>query len=422
MNIVVLNDFAYVDGGASKIALNSAKALAKRGHRVILFTAVGPIDQDLLNVSGLDVLCLEQPEIADEPSRIEAIARGLWNRTAEIQFKKCLTTLEPSETVVHLHTWTKALSSSVIRVATDFGFPIVLTMHDYFSVCPAGSFFIHPKQRICHLRPMSGACILTNCDSRSYGHKIWRVGRQWIQSHPGRLPSGVKDYISISDLSEKILVPLLPSDVKVHRVPNFIEVRKDSPVDVGGNHVFSFAGRLSPEKGPTLLAECARLLDLDILFIGDGPLREELAKLAPKASFTGWLSAEKAHEAMRRSRALVFTSLWYETQGLVVAEALAMGIPVIVPSTSSAREWVEDGITGLVFEGGNVDDLMRKISFLRENSEAAIAMGKEAFLRFWQRPATLLQHCEDLEEVYRQMLARDQTTRASMAEHVAMAR
>ena len=404
MNVVVLNDFAYVDGGASKIALGSAKALAGRGHQVTLFAAVGPMDASLLEVPGLKVICLQQHEIVSDPNRMQAVIRGFWNRTAEARFRSLLSTFRPSETVVHLHTWTKALSSSVVRTATDLGFPIVLTLHDYFSVCPTGSFYIHPKQEICHLRPMSAACISTNCDSRSYSHKLWRVGRQWTQSHVGRLPAGIMDYISISDLSEEVLTSLLPSGARFHHVPNFIDTDQSAHADVGHNHLFSFVGRLSPEKGPRLLAECARLLDLRVQFIGDGPMKQELARVASNALFTGWVPPEIAREKIRQSRALIFPSLWYETQGLVVAEAAAMGVPVIVPTTSAAREWVEDGVTGLYFRGGDAADLAQKIVLLRDNAEMATAMGKEAYRRYWRQPATLEKHCQDLEQVYRHLL------------------
>ena len=59
MTVVVLADFAFVNGGAGRIALDSAKGLARRGHDVILFTAVGPIAEDLRSVRGLTNVCLE---------------------------------------------------------------------------------------------------------------------------------------------------------------------------------------------------------------------------------------------------------------------------------------------------------------------------------------------------------------------------
>ena len=47
MKILVFNDYAYVEGGAGKVAIESAKKLAERGHEVIFFSAVGPISKEL---------------------------------------------------------------------------------------------------------------------------------------------------------------------------------------------------------------------------------------------------------------------------------------------------------------------------------------------------------------------------------------
>jgi glycosyltransferase involved in cell wall biosynthesis len=414
MNIVVVNDTAHVNGGASNIALGSAMALAQRGHQVTLFTAISPIDSDLLHVDNLHILCLEQHDAISDPSPTRAMIQGYWNHPAEKKIGQLLCSMNPLETIIHLHSWTKALSASVIHKAISLGFPVVVTLHDYFTVCPAGSFYIHPKQEICRLKPMSYACITTNCDSRSYPHKLWRVGRQWTQSHLGDIPNGVIDYISISDLSEAVLVPLLPPNAKIHRVRNFIDVPHQPAVDVASNTLITFSGRLSPEKGSQLLAECSRSLDLDVLFIGGGSMQDELAKTAPRSSFTGWISPRKAREAMRKSRALVFPSLWYETQGLVVAEAAAMGVPAIVATTCAAREWVEDGVTGMLFRGGDVSDLAQKIAFLHNHPEKAAAMGAKAYEAYWQKPAMVSNHCIELEKVYSDMLGRRALSRTSI--------
>lgn len=408
MDIVVLNDFAYLDGGASKIALGSARALASRGHRVHLFTAVGPVAPELRDVFGLTVHCLGQHEVLKDPQRLRAVTSGLWNHAAAAGLGSMLRTLDPRFTVVHLHTWTKALSASVVRTSLRLGFRVVLTLHDYFSACPTGSFFIHPTQQICTLRPLSPACIGTQCDSRSYSHKLWRVGRQWIGKHAGRLPKGLSDFITISHLSEEVLKPELPASARLHRVPNFIDLEQEPPARPAGSRRYCFAGRLSPEKGPRLLAESVRGLALDLVFIGDGPQHAELAALLPEATFTGWLDPARTRQAMRECRALIFPSRWYETQGLVVSEAAALGLPAVVPSTSAAREWVQDGVTGLIFQGGDATDLRRKLLFLDEHPEAVSALGRQAYENYWREPATSTRHCERLEEVYRGMLGEAQ--------------
>lgn len=406
MKLILLNDFGYVDGGASKVALSSARALAERGHRVLLFCGVDPVAETLQAVSGLSVRCLGINEIASDPSRLRAMVQGLWNNSAAEAFREAANGWSPDETVVHLHTWTKALSSSVVRAALDAGYPIVLTMHDYFSACPTGSFFIYPTQSLCHLRPMSTACKSTQCDSRSYSHKLWRVGRQWMQEHRGHLPSGICDFISISDTSEALLKPYLPPEARLHRVTNPIALTAEDQATPHLHETFSFVGRLSPEKGVRLLAEAASRNGLQVRFIGDGLEREALAAILPDAEITGWLPEGAALKAMRQSRALVLPSLWYETQGLVVAEAAAMGLPAIVSSQSAAREWVEDGVTGLLFRHGDANDLAEKMTLLAHNPDLAVSMGSAAGLRYWRDPSTMERHCEQLEAVYSEMLAK----------------
>ena len=405
MNVLVLNDFAFVNGGASKIALRSAVELSRLGHRVILFTSVGPVDPELEDVSGLELICLDQLDLVNDPNRAHAFTQGLWNSIAGNRLKSLLKTMNSADTVIHLHMWSKALSSSVVNVALDLGFKIVLTLHDYFVACPTGTFFNHPQQAICDLKPMSMRCVACNCDSRKYAHKLWRVGRQLIQKRFGHIPDGIRDFISISDLSEDLLSPYLPDQSKIHRVPNFIDVSQASPMDVASNTQFAFSGRLSPEKGPLLLAECARELGLETVYIGDGPLRVLVEKTAPSSRSTGWLSSEAATEKLRKSRALVFPSLWYETQGLVVAEASALGIPSIVPDTSAAREWVENGVSGLWFKGGNREDLLRKLICLRDSPALAESMGAAAYKRYWENAPTLRKHARQLENVYSTMLS-----------------
>ena len=53
----------------------------------------------------------------------------------------------------------------------------------------------------------------------------------------------------------------------------------------------------------------------------------------------------------------MFTSLWYETFGLAVAEAKSYGIPCVVPDECAASEQVENSKTGYIFKTGDLDSL-----------------------------------------------------------------
>src|SRR5687767_11546598 len=56
LDIVILNDAAYIRGGADRIAFDSACGLAAAGHRVLLFTAIGPVMPALEGVANLKVI------------------------------------------------------------------------------------------------------------------------------------------------------------------------------------------------------------------------------------------------------------------------------------------------------------------------------------------------------------------------------
>jgi glycosyltransferase involved in cell wall biosynthesis len=405
MTVIVATDFAHVNGGAGQIALGSARGLAERGHDVILFTGAGPIAPDLASVGHLRHECLHQMSVWDDANRAAGAMRGIWNIAAMRRMRTILDSADRRSTLVHLHSWSKVLSSSVVHAARSCGVPVVATLHDFFSVCPAGTLFNHNRGACCDLRPMSLACVTSNCDAHSYAHKLWRVARHTVQVSVAGLPGAVRDLITVSETSAGLMRPLLPSGARLHRVPNFAEVRQSTPVPVEQNHAMAYVGRLSAEKGALLLAAAADRLSLPAVFIGDGPQAAAVRQRCPGAAMTGWLPPNEVRECLRRkARALVFPSIWYETQGLVVAEAAAIGIPAIVPDTSAASEWVEDGVTGFWFRSGDEGDLGRKMTALSEDPMLAQRMGRAAYHRFWDAPPTLERHLDAVERVYESVL------------------
>ena len=404
MNVVVVTDFAQVNGGAAQVALSSAQALSERGHEVTVFAAV-PASGEQIRQGSVRVVCTHQHDIASDPSRVRAALQGLWNLAAQKAMGELLAELDPRDTVVHFHGWTKALSSSVIRESLSREYRAVTTLHEYFSACPNGGFFNYQQQAICPLVPLSAACITTHCDSRSYAQKLWRVGRQVVQRGAGDFPGGMRHFISVTDFSAAILRRYLPADALIHAVPNPIDVPREPSARVADASGFVYAGRLSPEKGCLLLASACRSLGVPLTLVGEGPEREAIHSRYPAAKFTGWLSPGDVREEIKRARALVLPSLWYETQGLVVNEAAALGVPAIVPDNCAARESVVDGETGLWFRTADEADLKEKLDRLTRDPELAAAMGKAAYQRFWDDPPTLERHVGELEKVYQQVLA-----------------
>lgn len=403
MNIVVVSDFAHVNGGNAAVALGSAVGLAARGHAVTLFAGAGPVDERIL-ASSIDVVCTDQYSIADDPRRLRAMVQGVWNAEAARAMARLLGRVDLNSTVVHVHGWDKVLSSSVVRTALSMGAKVVCTYHDYVSACPTGGFYNHPKDAICGLQPLSGACVFERCDRRNAAHKWWRVARSTVQRHWGGIPRDVKHVVVVSDFSRRILSPFFPDDTHVHHVRNMIEMGRAEPVEPESNKPFVMVGRLSREKGPHLLAAVAQRTGWPVRFVGEGESAEEVRRLAPAATLTGWLSRELVTQELSGARALIFPSLWYETEGLVVLEAAALGVPAVVADSCAARDLVIDGETGLYFRGGDGRSLEAAIARLQDD-QLVRRLGRAAHRRYWCHPRSLENHVADLEGVYAQVLS-----------------
>jgi glycosyltransferase involved in cell wall biosynthesis len=398
---VILNDFCYVQGGASKVAIDEAVALRMAGLDVTFLAAVGA-PCEALNDAGVRVLSLGQPELLQAWRHPGAIFRSAWNRQAFAATRALLAQRDPSRTVVHLHGYTKALSTSPALAAQLAGFSPVCTLHDFFAACPNGAFYDYRRQEPCQRRALSTSCLVTNCDKRHGLHKSYRVARGVAQHRLAKFPDSVRDFITLSRRSAALLQPYLRRDSRLYPLSNIIDVPRDAPVDVANNRALLVLGRLEAEKGVTLAAAAAQREQMPIVFAGDGPLRAEVE--VRSATVTGWLDGTGVWQALGEARCLVFPSRWYETFGLVVEEAAARGVPAIVSDISAASERVAHGVTGWIFRSGDLEDLARCMRRVQDDARVAAA-GAAAYARFWADPPDARQHVRDLMAIYDAVLA-----------------
>ncbi len=403
MNIILLNDASYIRGGADRVALDSALALAARGHQVVLFTAFGSVDPRLKNIPGLSVVSLGVPWIRQSQTSPLAVLRGMWNFGAASRLKKLLGQYDPSDTIVHAHLYSSALTASVLHASLRRGFATVLSLHDYFITCPNGAYFVFPENKPCEHHALSQACLGCHCDSRRRVHKWWRLSRTWLQNRVAQIPSRLTACAAVSETCAQLARRDLPSHVPIEVIPNHVAIDKHPPVDVVRNRSFVFTGRLEAYKGPQLFACASARLGVPAVFCGTGPLEAELRQLNPGATYTGWLDSSALLRELDQARAFVFPSVYRETFGLSAAEALARGIPVIASKGTAAGEFVHHGKNGLLFEHNSVDDLVRQMAALQDDRLVA-ELGANAYRDYWQTPFDLPTHVTRLEAFYRRHL------------------
>ena len=139
----------------------------------------------------------------------------------------------------------------------------------------------------------------------------------------------------------------------------------DVPADVGEEDEPPFvlyAGRLSPEKGVLELVEAAR--GLPLVVAGDGPLRDRV----PGA--LGFVPHDELRPPLRPRRGRRVPS-HREGFGVVCAEAMAHGRPVVASAVGGLLDLVVDGETGMHVPPGDVDALRDALERLLGDRGAA---------------------------------------------------
>lgn len=380
-NIIIINDFNYAQGGASKVAIDTAKLLKETGINVYFFSAVNKHEE---NIEGINYITTNQSEALKEKNKIVGAINGIYNLKAKKELKKLLKTLDNKKTIIHIHGWTKALSSSVFDIAFKMKFKVILTLHDYFTACPNGGYYNYNSNKLCELMPLSWKCIKCNCDSRNYLFKLYRIIRQFVQNRIVKLNYKLQYAIVISNFSERILKKTLGNHTKIIRIYNPINIEiKESISNVKENEYFLYVGRISKEKGVDMFCKAITDLNLKGIVVGDGDEKEKLQKQYQNIEFVGWKKNDEVQKYMREAKVLVFPSKCYETMGLTVVEAQTIGTPCIVSQKSAGSEFIEDGKNGFTFDG--LEDLKIKLKKVNElniekNNDLIKMFNKEQYL------------------------------------------
>ena len=404
LTIVLVGDHGHETGGLTKVCFDSAIGLKAAGHRPIVFSSAGPIDERL-KAAGIECVCMDQHSLVDHPSKLAAFVQGVWNEKAVKGLRDLLASLPRQNTIVHVHGWAKATSPAIARPIRASGLPAVYTMHDYFIFCPTGGFYNYATETVCRLEPLSGACWTSNCDARNHVRKLWRCSRQVAMEHVFHFADLFSDYIFVSPFQIEAVGRRAPNSARRHLVSNPISAENLGQKSDPATGDYLYVGRMEPEKGPHLFIEAALRAGVKPVLVGDGRMKAELEAKYPQAKFLGWKTPPETHALMRAARCLIFPSIWWEAQGLTALEAKAYGTPVLVGDECAAREAVEDGVTGLWFKSGDADDLARAIRAMAEDATVA-RMSAAAHADFWRNPPTPERHVAEIVAIYRNMAGR----------------
>jgi glycosyltransferase involved in cell wall biosynthesis len=153
-------------------------------------------------------------------------------------------------------------------------------------------------------------------------------------------------------------------------------------IGAGNLPIILFVGRLVREKDLADLADAASLLkgcgvEHKVVFIGEGPMGDELKERLPGAHFPGFQHGEQLATWFASADIFAFPSTT-ETFGNVIQEASASGVPTVCVNRGGVVDLVDDGETGFIAEANNPEDFASKLRFLVDHPEVRQRMGATA--------------------------------------------
>ena len=370
--------------GTELVTMTLAQALAQRGHRVTVFARTVDTTAEEFSVrpDEPDPNPPDQNAPAD-PDRVRVV-RIVNNRSQTAHFRleydnpffneafhQVLTDTRPD--IVHIQ-HIEHLSGGLIQVAAHLGYPVVLSLHDFFFACYRINLIDH-HTRLCPGPDRGERCIacLESVTSAAEVRLRFRYFEQLLQI-PQRV---IVPSRSLADRMQQFF-PFLESRLQV-LAHGIVPVRPLPRDDRGAGPLrVLYIGPLMPHKGAHLLVEATRGLPAGSIAVSLYGSRVaawqaytdqlEAAAADLPVRFCGTYRYEQLNTILARHDVLVVPSIWEETFSLVTREALQAGLPVIAARRGALPEVIQDGVNGLLFAPENADDLRRCLERLRTDT------------------------------------------------------
>ena len=340
-------------GGVETATVSLAKALLEAGcddlHVVTLErTVTGPVVEDHQGIAVHRLPRSRWPMMID-----------VFNGPSSWRLRRYLKGLQP--TIVHFHeTWGFG--------GPRCGWPSIFTVHGFDSL---------------------------NLPTEKPAGWRWR-SRLWDSAEKLGL-ARQRDLISIAPYVRREIEPR--TSARIHEIWNSLDRRYFSLTRDEQPCRLLFLGWINARKNPAVLVEAAALLverfpALRVALCGEhsdaayaAELREriEALGLTEQVSMPGRLNQSQVMGEIARASLLVLPS-WQENAPMVVAEAMAAGLPVVASNRCGIPDMLEDGVSGVLIEPDQPQALAESIAALLGDDERRRDMGEaartEAFKRY----------------------------------------
>lgn len=347
--------------------------------------------------------------------------------------------------VIHAH----SLKNKACLIGKKLGIPVIVTSHHGGILCPAGSY-LNCKDEICKKRVNHKDCLPCVLRNVRTGLKYWypfvkhinqktylKIG-SFLENKPFIpfiTPIGIaaqciqNKQIQFSDIIHNCSLMIAPCDrigeamiingldsSKLRVIPHGIPLpngRPDYPPVHNGKIKFFYVGRICYVKGiHTLLEAFSRVYNpkIELHLIGGAGNKQErryMSNLKKRYSIDsriiwhGKISPEAVFEATSNYHVSSSSSAFLEAFGLNIAEALALGKPVLATRSGGSEMQIHDGENGWLVPSNNPAVLAEKIAYIASHPEILPTMSANC------HAISIADHCNALMDVYKDVIGHD---------------
>lgn len=337
----------HVKGGAELACAHLAAWLAGHGQEVGVLTLAPPGEPEstLREANGVTIFRRQIPNVYHTFDHLQAAGwkKPLWhlidhfNPVAVRKLSEVLEEFRPD--VVNTHHF-QGMGYNLWKTLATRGLPVLVTLHDLGLKCLRQSMFKNGLN-------CATQCLICKVSSNVRGRYVGAIERL--------------RFVSPSQALLRALEGVFPPQAGpgLH-LPNPLSFPTREEVGPTGTPVrLLYVGQVSTHKGvPFLLEALSRLRAperFQLTVVGRGQALESLQAQyadAPWVRFSGFVPPEQVESYMRAADLLLVPSLWYENQPLVVLQARALGLPLLVSDRGGLPELVEPSF-GRVLPAGD---------------------------------------------------------------------
>lgn len=372
MKVLFLNlydDPAVSGGGAEMTLYHLTQGLLSRGIEPVMVATKAEPGLSLTEHRGLRTwraglrnLYWPQSNMRPHPLRRMAWhALDSYNLAMQPLLRHILDVEQPDVVSAHnLPGWSAASWATI----SSLGIPTVQVLHDMYLICAKST--MHAGE--------------DNCVSQCSSCRVFRLPHR-RKSNQLSAVVGVSRFILDRHLGHEYFRDV-PIQRVIHNARDPGQLGVDAAASVRGSNEpirIGYIGRLDPSKGIELLLKAfheASPLDAQLWIAGGGQTDYERSLRSKwESDRVIFLGRVAQGDFYPNVDFIVVPSIWEEPLGMVVAEAMAFGKPIIGSRRGGIPEMVRDGENGILFEPNNAGELVAAIEVLTRNVDLRVRMG-----------------------------------------------